>query len=54
MNFQEIVTDFLDTSNIGYYMIHLERAKERLPVIEKLENALKIKLTNFEAVDGVV
>ena len=53
MNFQEITTNFLDTSNIGYYMIHLERAKERLPVIEKLENALKIKLTNFEGVDGV-
>jgi GR25 family glycosyltransferase involved in LPS biosynthesis len=55
MNFQEIISDFLDVSNesIGYYMIHLERAKERLPVIKKLETDLKIKLTNFEAIDGV-
>ena len=53
MNFKEIVTEFLDTSNVGYYMIHLERAKERLPVIKKLENDLQIQLTNFEAIDGV-
>lgn len=53
MNFKEIISEFLDTSNVVYYMIHLERAKERLPVIEKLETDLKTKLTNFEAIDGV-
>jgi len=53
MNFKDIITDFLETSNVGYYMIHLKRAKERLPVIEKLENDLQIQLTNFEGVDGV-
>ena len=53
MKFKEIITQFLNTKNVGYYMIHLERAKERLPVIEKLENDLKIKLNMFEAVDGV-
>lgn len=55
MNFQEIIREFLDIpkESIGYYMIHLERAKERLPVIEKLEDDLGMKLTNFEAVDGI-
>lgn len=53
MNFKEIITQFLDNESVGYYMIHLERAKERLPVIKKLEDDLKMKLTNFEAVDGV-
>jgi len=53
MNFQQIIKEFLNSESIGYYMIHLERAKERLPVIEKLENDLGMKLTNFQAVDGV-
>jgi GR25 family glycosyltransferase involved in LPS biosynthesis len=55
MNFQEIITEFLDIpkESIGYYMIHLERAKERLPIVKKLEDDLSTKLTNFEAVDGI-
>jgi hypothetical protein len=53
MNFKEIITQFLNTENVGYYMIHLERAKERLPVIHKLQDDLHMNLVNFEGIDGV-
>jgi GR25 family glycosyltransferase involved in LPS biosynthesis len=53
MNFNELIKNFLESESVAYYMIHLERAKERLPVIKKLEDDLGMKLTNFQAVDGI-
>ncbi len=55
MNFQTIVSQFLgetDPSKIGSYFIHLERAKERLPVMAELEEKLGTKIPIFSAADG--
>lgn len=52
LSFQQIMENFTKTSAIGFYIIHLERAKERLPVIEELEKKLNIKLQIFEGADG--
>jgi GR25 family glycosyltransferase involved in LPS biosynthesis len=40
------------TKNVGFYMIHLEKAVERLPIIEKLENNINTKLTLIPGSDG--
>ena len=51
-SFQQIMEKLTKTSSIGFYMIHLERATERLPVIKELERQLNIKLQIFEGADG--
>jgi len=40
------------SKNIGFYMIHLDKATERKPLVEKLEENLKTKLNIFSGVDG--
>lgn len=52
MNFTQIIGNLTNTTNVGFYMIHLQRATERIPLIETLENKLKIKLNIFEGANG--
>lgn len=52
LSFNHIIDNLTHSTNIGYYMIHLERATEREPLIKQLENTLKIKLNIFPAADG--
>lgn len=52
-SFKEIIHEFTGTSNVGLYMIHLERATERVPYIRNLEQKLNTTLTLFPAADGV-
>lgn len=55
MSFQTTIQSFVnakDESAIGYYMIHLERAKERIQVISELEEKIQTKLPLFKAADG--
>ncbi len=50
--FRATIEKLSKTTNIELYMIHLERASERLPYISNLENSLKTKLNIFPAADG--
>ena len=52
MDFSNLIGSLARTSNIGFYVINLKRAVERLPIIKKLEEDLNIKLNYFEAADG--
>jgi len=52
ITFNDIVVMFTKTANIGFYMIHLERAVERLSLIKRLEERLGITLHIFNAADG--
>lgn len=52
MNFTQIIGNLTNTTNVGFYIIHLQRATERIPIIENLENKLHMKLNIFEAVNG--
>jgi len=52
MDFKRIIEKLTKTTNVGFYMIHLNRAVERLPLIQKFEESLQIKLNIFEAADG--
>jgi GR25 family glycosyltransferase involved in LPS biosynthesis len=52
MSFEKIITNMTKTGNIGYYIIHLDKAIERLPFIEKLQGQLNTNLNVFKAADG--
>ena len=52
MNFTHIIGNLTNTTNVGFYMIHLERATERISIIERLENKLQMKLNVFEGANG--
>ena len=52
MDFKEIISEFCDSSNIGIYMIHLDRAIERKPLISALEKKLQTEPIIFNAVNG--
>ena len=51
-SFKNVVENLTKTSNVGYYIIHLKKATERLPIIQDLEHALNIKLHIFDGADG--
>jgi len=53
MNFKSIVESFTGSTNIGYYMIHLPRSTERIPVINELQYKLNASIPLFDAADGV-
>ena len=44
MNFTQIIVNLTNSTNVGFYIIHLQRATERIPIIENLENKLHMKL----------
>ena len=50
--FKDSIETLTKTKNVGFYMIHLSRATERLPFIHKLEADLQTSLPLFEAADG--
>jgi hypothetical protein len=52
MNFKEIISKFCDSNNIGIYIIHLDRAIERKPLIYALEKKLQTEPIIFNAVNG--
>ena len=54
MNFLDLISIFTDTpkEKIGIYVIHLSRAKERMPLIDDLFKKLNITPSILEAVDG--
>jgi len=51
-NFRQCIEKLTKTNNIELYMIHLERATERIPLISTLENNLKTKLNIFPGANG--
>lgn len=53
-NFLDIINNFTGTANNGMYMIHLQRAVERLASISTLEQKLNIKLPIFNACEGAL
>jgi hypothetical protein len=50
--FREILQEFTGSRMIGIYMIHLDRAVERISYIQSLETALKTPLPLFSACVG--
>jgi GR25 family glycosyltransferase involved in LPS biosynthesis len=52
LTFNKIVENLTKTSNVGYYMIHLDRATERLSLIKDLEEKLNTNLVIFKGADG--
>jgi GR25 family glycosyltransferase involved in LPS biosynthesis len=50
--FRMAIEKLTKTTNIEIYMIHLERATERLSYISTLENSLRTKLNIFPGADG--
>ena len=52
INFKDIIETFTKTDNVGFYMIHLERAVDRLPLIKDLEERLGIRLHIFNGANG--
>ena len=52
LSFKTIIENITKTQNIGYYIIHLEKATERLATINKLQNDLNTPITIFPAADG--
>ena len=52
MNLKEVIYEFCGTSNIEFYMIHLEKAVERIHVMEDFFNKINTELKIFHAVDG--
>jgi hypothetical protein len=52
LTFRQIIGKLAGTNNVGFYMIHLTRAVERLPFVRQLEEKLQTPLTIFEAADG--
>ena len=51
-SFSQIIHKFTDSSDVGFYMIHLERAKERLSDVAALEKGLNMSLQIFPGVEG--
>ena len=52
LSFNTIIENITHTSNVGYYMIHLEHAVERVDTIKKLENDLNTSIPIFIAANG--
>ena len=52
MNLKGIIHEFCGTSNIEFYMIHLEKAVERIPIIKDFFEKINTELRVFNAVDG--
>lgn len=52
ITFRDCIEELTNTTNIEIYMIHLERAVERLSLITNLECNLKTNLHTFPAADG--
>ena len=54
MEFKQALEIILKTDNkkIGIYMIHLERAIERIPLINNLKEKLQVEFLDFKSADG--
>lgn len=54
MDFLDIISEFTGhpKEKIGVYVIHLERATERIPIIEKTFEELRVKPSYINAIDG--
>jgi len=52
MSFTEIMYEFVGSNNVAIYVLHLDRATERLPVIADLETKLNTRLPIFPACEG--
>jgi GR25 family glycosyltransferase involved in LPS biosynthesis len=52
LSFKTIIENSTNTQNIGYYIIHLEKATERLDTIHKLQHDLNTPIITFPAADG--
>lgn len=50
--FREIIHEFTGTTNVGFYMIHLERSTERLGYMHDLEVKLNMKIPIVKACEG--
>ena len=50
--FDDIIKEFTGSQKIGMFMIHLERAKERLPYIIDLQARLKMTVPIYPACEG--
>ena len=53
-SFKEIIQQFVGSTNVGLYMIHLERATDRVKDIDDLEHHLKSELIRFDAAEGKI
>jgi len=53
MSFLEVIEEFVGSKKIGIFMIHLDRATERLPLIADLERTFNMKLNIFSACEGI-
>lgn len=51
-SFKEIIQQFVGSTNVGLYMIHLKRATERIKDIDALEHRLQSELFRFDAAEG--
>jgi len=54
MNLKEVIHEFCGTSNIEFYMIHLEKAVERIPIIKDFFEKINTELRVFNAADGKI
>jgi GR25 family glycosyltransferase involved in LPS biosynthesis len=52
MNFQELIDEFVDSSKVGIYTIHLEKASERVSLMTNLVSKLQTPIKIFPGVDG--
>jgi GR25 family glycosyltransferase involved in LPS biosynthesis len=52
LSFKDIIENLTKTSNVGFYMIHLERATDRIALIQHLEENLNTRLNITNAADG--
>ena len=50
----EYIAEFMDTvpEKVGVFMIHLQRAEERRPIIQHLEASVRTPLEMYDAVEG--
>jgi GR25 family glycosyltransferase involved in LPS biosynthesis len=51
-SFPEIIKSLTQAKQVGYYIIHLKRSTDRIPVIQQLEHSLQMTLPIFDAADG--
>ena len=51
-SFADIINKFTGTSNNAMCVIHLQRAPDRLPYIDRLEQKLNMKIPIFDACEG--
>jgi glycosyl transferase family 25 len=55
MDFKEVIKRFVnevDDTKVGFFMIHLDKAKERMAMISELSEKLHTTIPIFPAVDG--